>query len=315
MSKNVYPSWIYPKSIAVATDLTDLECLLPHAKAQAEMSGATLWLVHVIPAQVYVSPASGAYPFVPKEKAYLDAEAVLARETAQLRKERLSSEYEIRRFFEAEQIAAFVREKKIDRLIIGTSGKGKLGKLLLGSVAEELIRTIDIPVCTIGPHVLPPAKTSSHNILYATSLRHQAASSLRFALDVTSASSRDLTILHVVEHTKSGSPEELEARIKIGQVVSQTAINHVKPNIDLHVGDPVDVILSEAAVLRADLIILGAVPASNLTALVHTGVAYEVITQATCPVLTLRETLCAGCRLHEDLPTPGTATGIQQVKA
>jgi hypothetical protein len=36
MCKGILTSWIHPKSIAVATDLTDLEYLLPEAKAQAD---------------------------------------------------------------------------------------------------------------------------------------------------------------------------------------------------------------------------------------------------------------------------------------
>jgi hypothetical protein len=49
-----------PKSILVATDLNDLDFLLPVAIDQAKMTGAMIWLLHVIPPQAYVSIESGA---------------------------------------------------------------------------------------------------------------------------------------------------------------------------------------------------------------------------------------------------------------
>ena len=44
-----------PKSILVATDLNDLDFLLPVAIDQARMTGAMIWLLHVIPPQAYAS--------------------------------------------------------------------------------------------------------------------------------------------------------------------------------------------------------------------------------------------------------------------
>jgi hypothetical protein len=44
-----------PQSILVATDLNDLDFLLPVAIDQAKMTGAMIWLLHVIPPEAYVS--------------------------------------------------------------------------------------------------------------------------------------------------------------------------------------------------------------------------------------------------------------------
>ncbi len=41
-------AFVAPDKILVATDLTDIDYLIPHAKAQCEASGATLVLCHVI---------------------------------------------------------------------------------------------------------------------------------------------------------------------------------------------------------------------------------------------------------------------------
>jgi len=114
MSDDAQHSWSHPKSIAVANDF---DYRLPQAKSQAATSGAALMLLHVIPAQVYASPKSGAYPFVNETRAFRDAGELFAKITVPLQKEHVTCTYEIRRWFVAEEIRNFVSEKKSDRLI------------------------------------------------------------------------------------------------------------------------------------------------------------------------------------------------------
>ena len=60
MNPTLISSMPRPKSILMATDLNDLDFLLPVAIDQAKMTGAMIWLLHVIPPQAYVSIESGA---------------------------------------------------------------------------------------------------------------------------------------------------------------------------------------------------------------------------------------------------------------
>src|SRR5271170_6163526 len=122
-----------PKSILVATDLSDLPCLLPEAIIQARINGAKLLLLHVVPPQDYVSPNSGAYPFVAKEKVVRDAEEVLRNASQRALDEGVACSYEVRRWEVIEETRAFICEKGIERVILGTSSRNKLGKILLGS--------------------------------------------------------------------------------------------------------------------------------------------------------------------------------------
>ena len=61
-------SVLRPKSILVATDLHDLDFLLPVAVDQARRTGAMIWLLHVIPPDAYVSIESGNFPGVQRRK-------------------------------------------------------------------------------------------------------------------------------------------------------------------------------------------------------------------------------------------------------
>ena len=49
----------------------------------------------------------------------------------------------------AREIVSFAAKQKIDLIVIGTQGKTGLQRLLLGSVAESVIRTADCPVLVV----------------------------------------------------------------------------------------------------------------------------------------------------------------------
>jgi len=49
----------------------------------------------------------------------------------------------------ATTILQYVKENKIDLIVMGTHGRRGLNRILLGSVAEEVVRTSDVPVMTV----------------------------------------------------------------------------------------------------------------------------------------------------------------------
>jgi nucleotide-binding universal stress UspA family protein len=51
-------------------------------------------------------------------------------------------------------ILSFLRERGIDRVVMGARSPGPVGKLLVGSVAETVLRSANVPVCIIGPYVV-----------------------------------------------------------------------------------------------------------------------------------------------------------------
>jgi nucleotide-binding universal stress UspA family protein len=54
-----------------------------------------------------------------------------------------------------EQIVAAAEEEKADMLVLGTHGRSGLNRLLLGSVAERVVRLAPCPVLTVRPHRSP----------------------------------------------------------------------------------------------------------------------------------------------------------------
>jgi nucleotide-binding universal stress UspA family protein len=281
-------SIIRPKAILVATDLNDLDFLLPLAIDQAKMTGAMIWLLHVIPPDAYVSAESGVFPLTKKEKAFRDAEAVLAKVTNELKAQNLACAYEVRRWYPVDRVIDFVHERGIKRLILGTSSRGKLGKLLLGSVAEELIRSLDIPVCTVGPHFKPMPERSPRQVIFATSLRHDPEKSFHFAVELAAGMAAELTVLYVLEQDHMDDGIYAEAMSSIDEMLRGAKQKNLVSRIRIRYGEPAEEIVSECSALGPELLILGALPASRMAANFRTGVVYRVIAQAPCPTFTLR---------------------------
>ncbi|MBI1744205.1 universal stress protein [Candidatus Acetothermia bacterium] len=49
----------------------------------------------------------------------------------------------------AETILRYAKENKIDLIVMGTHGRRGLNRILLGSVAEEVVRRSPVPVITV----------------------------------------------------------------------------------------------------------------------------------------------------------------------
>ena len=61
---------------------------------------------------------------------------------------------------EWQRILDVVKERHVDLVVMGTHGRRGLPRLILGSVAEKVVRLCPVPVLTVGaPTTEPPAKT------------------------------------------------------------------------------------------------------------------------------------------------------------
>ena len=66
----------------------------------------------------------------------------------------------------AESILQCTRERKADLIVLGTHGRGGFGKVILGSVAEDIFRHSPVPVLTVGPSIhRHRAINQTHHIL------------------------------------------------------------------------------------------------------------------------------------------------------
>ena len=277
------PSISHPRSILLATNLKDLHLLLPVAKEQAKATGAMLWILHVVTLSDQIDTSS-----LLQKRAFHEAGGVLARVSFEMTTEDVPCACDVRCGSPVDQIIEFIREREISRLILGTSSRGKVSKLLAGSVAEALIRNLDIPVCTVGPRCGPVPRSNPRRVLFATSLQHEFAKGFQFASDLASVLPAELTILHVMKPVGLDDGSDLRFMSKIDELLKKAPQKGLVPHIRLRYGDPAEEIVSECSALRPELLVLGAGLASPMSTNLRPGVALRVISQSPCPIFTVR---------------------------
>ena len=77
--------------------------------------------------------------------------------------------------------------------------------MLLGSVAEEIIREAPCPVLTVGPHAMTLASAGIHSIVCASDFSPASLRAAEIAVSLAHEYQAHLTLVHVVEGV-SGTP-------------------------------------------------------------------------------------------------------------
>ncbi len=176
-------------------------------------------------------------------------------------------------------------------IVMGTTSKGQLKKLLLGSVAEEVIRASRIPVLTVGPHVAPmdDAVVPFQRIVFANDLSTQATRALPVALAFAEDGGARLYVCRVVKTTESPVPTAEDGHLEksLQRTLPAAAIDWCDAECVIEHGDPTTALLSLAERTAADLIVVGSRRSTFRLEYFEKGVTPGVIAQAKCPVLSL----------------------------
>ena len=101
----------------------------------------------------------------------------------------------------AEKILSWAKKINPEIIILGTRGAKGLEKLLLGSVAEEIVRHSATPIVVVGPNVKKVGFTSlGHNnrILLLTDLTTASKPAENFVAKISKLTNARVTILHSV---------------------------------------------------------------------------------------------------------------------
>ncbi len=127
---------------------------LDRAIALARQNQAPLWVVHALPPMVL--PLGGDAAFMPPgayeamdQGARQHARKQLATLVERAKKVGVRASALLVDGAPAEQIARAIRRTRADLVVIGTHGRTGLSKMLLGSVAERVVRLASCPVLTI----------------------------------------------------------------------------------------------------------------------------------------------------------------------
>jgi nucleotide-binding universal stress UspA family protein len=281
------------KNILFATDFeASASRALPFAVALADRYGAKFYAAHVIP--------PGAYAIARPESIDLTLEGLQAhaiRKLNQIINPLRQHDQRCGTLLGCGEVPdvlmEFVRNHGVDLVVVGTSSRGGLRKVLLGSTAEEIIRMAPCPVLTVGPHVTAVASVGVRSIVCATDFSLGSLRAAEFAVLLAHGYQADLTLVHVVDEALAESPDSAmqlnEQRLR--EMIPSEPKPLYEPGVVVEIGPVAERILAVANELIADVIVMGVRGAGTFAeAASHFGsIAHRVVALAPCPVMTVGE--------------------------
>jgi nucleotide-binding universal stress UspA family protein len=294
MAQSAIVRWSAPKVILVATNLLEGQTLILHAMYQARLSGATVLLVHVVRRPSLISDVPKGTPSFLPGPVLQSVKSKLDETVREFLHEGILCEPIMLAGHPAEQIALLAKSRCVDRVIAATRYASGVARLVEPSVAEELIATLDIPVCIIGrrAHPGPACGTPLGRVLMATALDSMSSTLGGFASTLAELNHSRLTLLHVMDNEGMSDQQRELARMvaqqKLASLIPSEARHRHEPVLLIRDGDPSTIILNEAGSLSQDVVILGTSNSSNLSRLLTNSVVHRVVIESQCPVITIR---------------------------
>jgi len=300
------------KSVLVATDFSAAsQKALYHALALARHFGAKFCLAHVIPwlpmAMVGPDAVVAGEDAVLRDVEHLQDNLARSGALAGLQTQFIIREGEVWR-----ELETVIKQEQVDLVVVGTSGRRGVEKLVLGSVAEKIFRRADCQVLTVGPssnqELRVETSSADRVVLFATDFGKASLRALNYAVACANHFAAKLALLHVVTavpmpegfHWRSSNDAtQMRESIRIAclrhleELTRNVWLKH-KPEFFAHfeMSGPVsDKILDTAEKLKAGLIVMGLHRSRHVGTAAHMpwATAYDVVCGARCPVLTVKQ--------------------------
>lgn len=285
-------------TILVARDFSSISDQALHAAADlAERTGATL---HVLFAEVLHESALGIRDDGPDP----DTEARLrtdAEGNAVEEGRTVDVQTAIRRdVAAAPAILSYASDIDADVIVMGTHGRRGVRRMLLGSVAEEVVRRADRSVLTVRGTEDARVPTDVSRILVPVDFSDFSRDGLRVGRHWANLYGAALDVVHVIEETlppayyvggvRSIDDVEPDVETKARAALREFANTTEGPEVDLDVhvrrGRAVEEIASLAE--QVDLVIAPTHGQTGLERFFLGSVTEKVIRHVTCPVLTVK---------------------------
>jgi nucleotide-binding universal stress UspA family protein len=271
-----------------------------HAAAIARWYGAGLTLLHV-----FVTRPAGDLPSTPltdceRQRITVDLRRLAAHVPVELSVDlRITEASDVHHevLTQAELVSA-------DLLVLGTHGRSGFERLLLGSVAERVVRKAPCPVMIVPRHAAdatPDEPVRFRRILCPVDFSDGAARAVRYAVNLAEEARAQLMLLHVLDVPPEILTQPASAALDIERIRAAATAEATR---QLHalVPDPQPTctlkpvvregavyreILAVAEKRRADLIVMSVQGRGAVDLMVFGSNTARVMRAATCPVLVL----------------------------
>lgn len=303
------------RSIVCPIDFSDFSRrALDHAVAIARRYQSTITAVYVCPTFPAIAYGAGIGPVAPivltdgdREQLRLDLRKFVETELAP----GVSIDTSIREGDAVTEILDEAASRKADLLTVGTHGRSGFERLLLGSVTEKLLRKARCPVLTVPrrhPDAVPATPVVFKRIVCPVDFSECSMSALQYALSLAQEVDGQLTVLYVIASDLvhlPGDPDrkaletmsvaeyfirrEENVRRRLAEAVPGAAASYCQVETMIRHGKPATEILRLASERDSDLIVIGVRGRGATDLAVFGSTTQQVVREAVCPVLTIRQ--------------------------
>jgi nucleotide-binding universal stress UspA family protein len=282
--------------ILVATDFSTRAAMaLKTAIAIGEIFDSEILLVHAVSPLVY---AAGEGPIMPEiiEAALDSAKDEMKKLVAsEQRLDGLRLKTIVTYSGAIDLIEQIAGEQKVNLIVVGSHGASGLERLLLGSVAETILRKAACPVLIAGPHC-HAEQYPLRSILFATDLETTGLRAAQYASALSERVNGRLTLLHVMDKklmipTVQSEIIEKSRQQQLRRLLPADVDLFCTPKLRLEYGTPAQVISAVAQSESASLVVVGLHHRSALADHSPWSILSHVIREAKCGVLGVRSHL------------------------
>jgi nucleotide-binding universal stress UspA family protein len=285
---------IFPTKILLATDDSgDAELAATTAVSLAKSTGSELHVVHV-----WRPVPSVHFDALIRQEMEREAQEILDEQVKKI--EGLGAtvaQAHLREGSTYEEIVAFAEKIEAGLIAVGSRGRGRIRRLLMGSISDALVRHATCPVVVVRwKPVVFPAK-----ILLATDASEEATLAFQTAADLSERTGSELHVIHVGEVPLVYHPErhgygaEYEEHEREARQLLEAQVERIKgagvtvAQAHLRMGRADEEIVVLAEELGADLVAMGSRGLGGVRRGLMGSVSDSVVRHAHCPVLITRK--------------------------
>lgn len=273
---------------------------LDHAAALARWYGARLTILHVFVTRPAVDLPPARMTDGDRQRLTADLRRLAAHVPVDVALDlRITESSDIYReiLTQAEMVSA-------DLLVLGTHGRSGFERLVLGSVAERVVRMAPCPTMIVprrAADAAPDEPVRFRRILCPVDFSTASTRAVRFAVSLAEEARAQLMLLHVIEMPPELTAEPMSADFDVDRVRAAATAESLKqlqalvpdpqPNCTLKPlvkeGPVYQAILATAAERTVDVIVMGVQGRGAVDLLVFGSNTARVMRGAACPVLVL----------------------------
>jgi nucleotide-binding universal stress UspA family protein len=281
-------------TILFATDFSpSSEAAFPYALSLAHCYDSKVIVAHAVPFE----PVAGITPVPPPADLdfnWQDAKQGMLKYADSRDFEGLRHEFLVERGYPPVIISDLIAHEGVDLVVLGTHGRKGLSKIFMGSIAEQIFRKATCPVLTVGPgsEVKPQQTWKPARILLATDFSKGSFHALPYAIALAEENHAELIVLHAAPLVpwEQQSDMGLYYQKRLEEMIPSGRQPSCKIDFAVRFDLAAPAILTMASDKQADLIVMGVhhTPLPAIDSHVPWTTACEVISDAHCPVLTVR---------------------------